>query len=125
MVLSSTVVLWCLVAHALADWHWQTPFVTENKGRRYVVMFMHCLGWAGCIGAVLSFFGLFSIYKFLFLFFGHWVIDKWKCWVLEGRENKLCNKAFLEDPAFVDWAWRMVYVDQALHMVQLLIVCYV
>ena len=111
-----------MVAHALSDWCWQTPFIAENKDKVPLVMFMHCLAWTGCLALVLMGFGLFAIWKVVFLFVGHWIVDYAKSKILYGRQNNLCAKAAKDDPKFVKHAWRLVYIDQFIHLGQIIIV---
>lgn len=68
-----------LFLHALADYPLQGDFLAKFKGSNWMAMIAHCLIWAGMIFSGLIFFEMDKSWHFPFLFFGHMVIDKWKC----------------------------------------------
>ena len=111
-----------VVVHALSDWCWQSRFIAENKDKVPLVMFMHCIAWTGCLAFILYGCELFCWWKIIFLFGGHWIVDYGKSKILYGKQNNLCSKAREDDPKFVKYAWRLVYVDQFIHLIQIIIV---
>jgi hypothetical protein len=95
-----------LLVHLLYDFHWQGPFIAENKGKNIFILFVHSITWALLIGAILLLGGIFFWWKLIFLLFTHMIIDKWNCnLVLENRAN-----------------WASSYYDQAFHLITIIIV---
>jgi len=99
------IIFWLLFAHCLGDMVFQTEFLFKYKSSVLFCMLSHVFIWTGCIVLVLSWFGLFSYWKLIFLFLGHWAVDAWK-----SRQPK--------DLAH----FRYIYYDQGLHVLQLIIV---
>jgi len=98
-----------LLVHLLYDFHWQGVFIGEYKSKYPFIMFVHSFTWALIVYLPLLYFtGIFAPILFSFLIFSHYVIDTWKC-----NELKKGKKMWL------------VYVDQVLHLVSILIVWYV
>lgn len=98
--------LWfCLVAHYLGDVAWQKHEIGHGKSNRWYLMLTHVMVWAGVVTVPLFYFGLLTWWKPIFLVCGHWIIDSWK-----SRQPK------------DDEHWNLVYVDQGLHILQILIV---
>ncbi len=101
----TTLGLMC-VAHLLYDFHWQGPFISEMKGKNAFLLAVHAVTWAGLMCVVL----IYSGAKFLpwypyFLGLTHLFIDAWKC-----RQKRF-------DPL-----GKALYIDQALHLVTLVVV---
>ena len=92
--------------HFLADFSLQNDFQAKLKGSNKYIMLSHCVVWTFCIMAGLKYLGIYSYWKLLFLYFGHFYIDAWKC----KRTDK--SKALTTD----------LYIDQFLHFIQLIIV---
>ena len=103
-----------LTAHYVADWGLQIPFVSENKGKYWIVMFSHCMLWAGVVCVSLLAMGIFAWWKFFFLLIGHYVIDSWK---MKGIKA-YCS----QDPSQTKHNLGLLYIDQFLHFVQCLVV---
>lgn len=103
-----------LTAHYIADWGLQTAFVSQNKGKYWIVMFSHCFLWAGCISIALQYLGIFLAWKFLFLLFGHWIMDSFKM--------KHITNTCAEGQKYEKNNLRLLYIDQAYHALQCFIV---
>lgn len=95
-----------LLAHYVADFPLQGDFLGTMKGKYDYLLFAHVVIWSGVISLALVYLGIYTIYKLLFLFIGHFVIDRWKA-RKENKENAL--------------TWDL-WIDQSLHVVQLIIV---
>lgn len=98
------------VAHYIADYPMQGDFLGTMKGKLKYLMFCHCLIWTGIVAGALEHYGLFAWWKVGFLFVGHILIDTWKA------THPLKEKYGLT---------RLLWVDQALHFVQILVVALV
>ena len=94
-----------LVASLIADYPLQGFFLADYKSKSWVVMTIHCLIWAGSVSIVMYFMGIFAWWMLAFLFIGHYAMDKWKS----------------KHPTEEKYVWTY-YVDQAFHLVQLLLV---
>lgn len=103
-----------LLTHLYVDWQGQGRFVAENKGRFSLIMNTHCLQWAAFISLWLAIFGQFALWKFIFLFVGHYAVDKWKCIQV--------SKYDYTDPANDKKTNWLLSVDQFIHIIQLIIV---
>ncbi len=95
-----------MVAHYIGDFPLQGDFLAKFKGKSDYFLFSHALIWAGCVSAVLSYFGVFAWWKVAFLFSGHFIIDRWKA----RKEDQ--SHAFTLD----------LWIDQFLHFLQLVVV---
>jgi len=91
--------------HYLGDFPLQGAYLAENKGKNDYLLFAHSFIWAGTISAGLVYFGMFALWRAMFLVAGHFVIDRWK-----ARKTGSGNKELL--------------IDQFLHLLQLLIVMF-
>ena len=98
------LLFWMVVVHFIADFPLQSDFIAMNKGKRWYIMFVHCVIWAGLLCLVLKLFGLFSIGYFIWFFVGHYICDTWKAKQVNGP-------------------WHLLYIDQAFHMLQMIAVC--
>jgi len=96
-----------LLAHLLYDLHWQGPFIAEFKGKYDFILFIHALTWTMLLGLPLWALSAFTWWKFGFLLVTHLFIDRWKARKPKDRAH-----------------WNLIYVDQALHLVTMLIVAY-
>jgi hypothetical protein len=94
-----------LLAHLLYDFHWQGPFIADNKGQRPFLLIVHALTWALLIGAVLWAFGALLWWHVPFLFATHAVVDYWK-----ARQPRTPDTFYL------------IYIDQCLHLVTMVVV---
>lgn len=90
----------------IGDYPLQGDFLGVYKAKYNYLLFVHCFIWTVTIMFGLMYFSLFSWWKIIFLFSGHFIIDRWKC------RNK--NK----DLALTKLLW----IDQFLHFIQILIV---
>lgn len=95
-----------ILAHLLYDFHWQGSFIADNKGKRLFLLFIHALTWAMFVGLPLIYFkdNYFAL-KIVFLFGTHFFIDYWKSHQPRTEEN-----------------FYLIYIDQALHLLSILIV---
>lgn len=103
-----------LTAHYVADWGLQIPFVSENKGKYWIVMFSHCMQWSGVVCVALMSMGIFAWWKFVFLLIGHYAIDAWKM----GSIKAYCS----QDPSQTRYNLMLLRLDQFLHFLQCFIV---
>lgn len=100
------VLFFGVCAHYIGDFPLQGDFVAMNKGKYWYVMLAHCIIWAACICVVLKFYGLFAPWKIAALIIPHYLTDLWKC-----RKPKTPE------------AWKYIYPDQAIHLLQVVGVC--
>ena len=98
--------IWLLFAHYIGDIALQNKWQSENKGKFWYAMFSHCMVWTAVICFGLQFLGIFAFWKVLFLLFGHWAADYWK------------SRKTIRTPK----DWKYLYIDQAWHIFQLLMV---
>ncbi len=96
------------VLHAIADYPLQGDFLATFKGKNLIAMIAHCLIWSGIIYFGLQFYDLDKVWHFPFLFFGHMIIDKWKC-SRSGNGKELTSD---------------LLIDQVLHFIQIIICMY-
>lgn len=87
--------IWIITAHAIGDWGMQGQFFKDKSISPWILS-AHSILWAGCISIALKYIGIFAVWKFIFLVVGHYLCD--------GIKN------------------RKVYLDQAWHGLQCLIV---
>lgn len=95
-----------LLVHLLYDFHWQGPFIAENKGKHLFLLIVHALTWTLLFGAVLWKLNYLTWWQLPFLFITHTVIDYWKSHQPRTPEN-----------------FKLIYVDQALHLITIILVC--
>lgn len=91
-----------IVLHHIADVAFQPSWLIKNKQKYWWSIYEHSVIWAGLISLGLYTLGEYSIYKFLFLLIGHFIID------------------FVRYRWFYEW--KFIYIDQALHYLQLVCV---
>lgn len=92
--------IFLLFLHHLADVAFQPSWLIEQKTKWFRV-YEHSFIWAGTISCGLWLLGELSIEKFLFLLVGHFIIDYFK---------------------YKHKDYWLVYPDQALHYLQIIIV---
>ncbi|KKM77568.1 hypothetical protein LCGC14_1368670 [marine sediment metagenome] len=97
------MLLW--FAHCLGDMVFQSNFMAEYKNKFWYAMFSHVFIWTMCVSLVLHYFGIFTYWKFIFLFVGHWIMDMWKSKQPKDDEHRWC-----------------MYVDQGWHLTQVIAV---
>jgi len=100
-----TTLFFLIVLHFIADFPLQGEFLANMKGKFDYLLFAHAFMWSGVISAGLIYFGLFAWWKVAVLLVGHFFIDRWK--------------ARKEDKTFA--LTRDLWIDQSLHLGQLLI----
>ncbi|MHA1329617.1 MAG: hypothetical protein ACTSR2_00935 [Candidatus Hodarchaeales archaeon] len=81
--------------------------MSKLKAKDPWVLFGHCVIWTGVISFILSYLGILTLWKVLFLFFGHLFCDLSK--------HRLYHKL----PFHIKNS-----IDQGFHLFQLLIVCF-
>jgi len=92
----------------LLDYSLQSEFLATYKAKSNYILFVHSAIWGIGITFGLMIFGFAYIpLKLAFLVFGHMLIDAWKC---RGWYKKLN----ISD-------WHSLYIDQSLHIVQILV----
>lgn len=89
--------------HLIADYPMQGDFLANIKGKNFFLLLCHSFMWAGIIYFGLKYLGMAEPWEFWCLGIVHAAIDKWKCM----RPDK--SKALTTD----------LYIDQALHGVQI------
>ncbi len=101
-------VLFFLVAlHFIGDFPLQGVYLAENKGKNDYILFAHSFIWAGVISAGLLYFGIFSMWKTVFLVFFHFCIDRVKA--------RGVSELYLT-------AQQALLFDQFLHFIQIIVV---
>lgn len=98
-----------LTLHCIADYPLQGDFLANIKGKNFFLLMVHSFIWSGVIYFGLKYLGMASPWEFFALFIVHAAIDKWKC----NRPDK--TKSLTGD----------LYIDQAAHLVQILLSMYV
>lgn len=106
-------ILFLIFAHIIADWALQPQHMADQKGKYWFVMAAHCLVWTGCLCFVLEYFNMFAWWKVCMLFIFHWAMDKKKC-------KEYAARVPFEFNYTKDFIW--MYVDQAFHILQCIIV---
>lgn len=100
--------LFLLWLHFIGVYPLQGNFLAQMKEKYNYILLCHSIIWAGTISVGLHLFGLLTIWKVIFLLVGHFIIDRWKA----RKEDK--TNALTKD----------LWIDQVLHMLQILIVYY-
>ena len=90
----------------LLDYPLQGSYLAESKADNNYLLFVHCAIWSFGLSIVLIPLGLFSWGKVLMLLVGHFLIDYWK-------SHKIYNSFISDNVA--------LYIDQFLHVVQLIL----
>lgn len=94
--------------HLFGDYVLQTDFLATQKGKNDFILLVHSCLWAGIICAGLWLFGVLTWPKAGFLIAGHFFIDRWK-----ARKSDKTHAL-----------GRDLWIDQTLHIVQLLVCLY-
>jgi len=97
--------IWLLFAHFIGDIALQGQWQADNKGTHWFVMLCHCMIYTALICIALEYIGMLELWKVFFILVGHILIDTWKCTYETKPENM----------------WTL-YVDQTIHLIQLVIV---
>ena len=95
------------VANLILDYPLQGEFLGKYKSKNNYVLFVHSMIWSGGLSIVLMKLKRFRWWKLMMLLSGHMAVDAWK-------SRKLYKKMGISD-------WGSLYIDQALHFVQLVI----
>jgi len=109
---------WLLFAHALGDFSLTSRWIQDNKHQYILLMLVHCIIWTGCISFFLTIMSMIAAWKIAFLFFGHFLIDEWKC----KKLSKIESNSSLPNWVKVKETKSLVNKDQLLHLVQLVVV---
>lgn len=96
-------VIFVIFGHFIGDFALQSEWIAKNKGLYWYVLLAHGMIWTGVISGILLFFGIFTLWKPVFLLIGHISMDKWKA---------------SKPPE----TWWYIYPDQLWHIIQCLIV---
>ena len=94
-----------ILAHLLYDFHWQGDFIAMNKGKYIFILFVHCITWALFIWLIGYFMAGWLVWKLAFLFATHFICDYWK-----SHQPKTDKNFYL------------LYIDQAVHLLTLIVV---
>jgi len=100
-------------AHLIGDVMARPPIINRCKAKSNLVMIFHCYLWAITVSIPLFVFNIFTIEKFIFLFIGHFVIDKLKAFVDPDHDWMVGDNVNTN---------KYIFIDQGLHFIQLLIV---
>jgi hypothetical protein len=95
------------VANLILDYPLQGTFLAEFKSKNNYILFVHCAIWSFGLSVLLMPLGLFAWWKVVMLLVGHVAIDYWKCRGLYKKWN-------IKD-------WTSLYIDQSLHVAQVLL----
>ena len=131
-------------ANLVLDYPLQCEFLKTYKSKNNYALFVHCAIWALGLSIVLMPLGLFAWWKVIMLLVGHFIIDYWKCrgiYAKWPRENyyvkdykgnpppephhqyeeyiEAANVYVYSKPKMADTV--AYYIDQALHVVQLVL----
>jgi len=98
-------IIWLIFAHYIGDVALQSTGMSKFKKISWVGMVNHCMVWTGLVCVALQYLGILSLWKVLFLFFGHYLMDSWKKKQPADKEHMWC-----------------IYVDQSWHIIQLFVV---
>lgn len=117
---------WLVFAHFLADLPLQGDWVAKEKGKEPLFMIGHCVIWSGCIAFTLQMLGLYQSWHLFFLFIGHYIMDKSKCIAINNINKEhigaIIKIGFQDDIVKNRKIKYWVYLDQFLHLCQLLVV---
>ena len=72
------ILIFLAFAHLVGDFFMRNRFLDSYKQKNILILMTHCFVWGCCISIVLEYFGRLDMWKFWFLFAGHFVIDFWK-----------------------------------------------
>ena len=97
--------IFLLVLHHIADVAFQPSWLIANKKIHIFAIYEHVMIYAGVISFGLWALGIFEVWQFFFLLVGHFIIDTYKYRFAKNREK-----------------YWLIYPDQALHYVQILVV---
>ena len=98
-------VIFLFVLHHIGDVWAQPSWLIEKKKKHAFAVYEHVMIYAGVISAGLFVLGMFEPWKFFFILIGHFAIDLYK---YQYAKNK-------------DKYW-LIYPDQLLHYLQIVIV---
>ena len=90
----------------MLDYPLQGSYLAESKGSDDYLLFVHSAIWGLGLSLVLIPLGLFTWKKVCMLVLGHFLIDGWK--------SHTCSNSLLSEKT-------ALYIDQALHILQLII----
>lgn len=110
------------------DFSLQDEFLKQHKSKSNYVLFVHCAIWGIGLSIALAAFGMFAWWKLIMLVGGHYIIDYWKCreiykkWpVKHSHTNEWGDIYFDDKPTPIISDWGSLYIDQFLHVVQLIL----
>ena len=95
------------VANLILDYPLQGDFLANFKSKNNYILYVHSMIWAGGLSIILMYLGIFEMWKLMMLLGGHMLIDAWK------------SKGYYKKLNISDW--NALYIDQGLHIVQLLL----
>jgi hypothetical protein len=116
------------VCNLILDYPLQGTFLAEFKAKNNYILFVHCAIWAFGLSMVLMPLGLFAWWKVAMLLVGHFVIDYWKCrglykkWPVKKHlvlDSDEYGTIYEVKPVISDWM--SLYIDQALHVIQVIL----
>lgn len=67
-----------LTLNYIADYPLQGEWMSVAKKTDDYVLYVHSMIWAGVMSLGLYYLGILALWKFVFLFAGHFVCDRWK-----------------------------------------------
>lgn len=98
--------LFLQLANYIGDYPLQGDFLGVMKSKYDYLLFVHSFIWTGTVSLGLYMLESLSLWKIIFLFVGHFLIDRWKC-RNKDEDNKLT---------------KLLWINQFLHFIQIIIV---
>lgn len=92
-------------AHHMGDMVFQTSFMAKKKKESILAMLGHIVIYTGTVTMALLFLSMYAWWKPILLFFGHLLVDMWKSRIPKDEKH-----------------WNHLYYDQAMHLIQILII---
>lgn len=100
-------ILFLQLINFIGDYPLQGDFLGVYKSKYEYLLFVHCFIWTGVLSCSLVYLGIFAWWKLIFLFIGHYIIDRWKCRHKNKEEEGLT---------------KLLWIDQGLHFIQIILV---
>ncbi len=105
-----------IFAHFIGDVFLRNKIIDKYKSKDPFVMWFHCFIWSACISIVLEIYGLWTPEKFIFLLFGHYIIDRIKSVIDPVKSWEKDNKPDIS---------KFKVIDQLFHFIQLGVVLWI
>ena len=102
-------ILFLQLMNYIADYPLQGDFLGIYKSKYDYLLFVHCFIWTGVLCISLQYLEIFSLWKLVFLFIGHFIVDRWKCRHIKNKEIGLT---------------KLLWIDQLIHFLQIIIISF-